>query len=415
MIRASKAIPQAAPARKRGLIRGIKKKLQGHRITLGRLSYTGMIMAIYLAGRRIPLYQVDREAYQSLFPETENLLLQTIGAGQEQTSIFALGLSALMIAWLLEFFLDPLLREVVGEERSEKIIRWFTALATAAIAIAQAYFQLRDLPFAKTGVLLAVQQTIVMLEMVAGVMLILYLSRRNQRYGIGAQTALILVNVIEGILRLLAGVPMEKLLLPLIFGAALIPLAIVMEYTEKRITLLRISVHNIYADKNYLAVKLNPAGIMPVMFASSIFYLVRLLVRLQAGEGQAGALELDQPVGIAVYLVILILLTVGISFLMVSPGETADRLLKSGDILAGIPAGKRTARYLRGVVLRFSLFSAFVLAVCMGIPLFLQARGLVDGSLAMLPASLMILTGLCCSFFRDYQSVRTYDAYKTFL
>ena len=66
---------------------------------------------------------------------------------------------------------------------------------------------------------------------------------------------------------LLVGHSARELFIPLVLSAMLIIVTLVMEGGEKRIPMQRISIHNIYADKNYLAIKLNPVGIMPVMFA----------------------------------------------------------------------------------------------------------------------------------------------------
>lgn len=112
-------------------------------------------------------------------------------------------------------------------------------------------------------------------------------------------------------------------------------------------------------------------------------------------------MRLTSPLGIVVYMVIICLLTIIFSMVMLSPGRTADDLLKSGDSIQDIYAGKPTKRYLIGTVLSFSVISSIIICICQGGPLFLQFGGYVDASLAMLPCSIMMTTGLWISLYRE--------------
>ena len=115
--------------------------------------------------------------------------------------------------------------------------------------------------------------------------------------------------------------------------------------------------------------------------------------------------------GIAVYIFCLCLLTVFFSMVLVSPKDITERFLKNGDSLVSIHAGKDTKKYLRGVMWRISLFSAGVMSVCVGIPFILQMKGNIDGAITMLPASIMLLTGLWCNIFREITAIRNCDSY----
>lgn len=80
-----------------------------------------------------------------------------------------------------------------------------------------------------------------------------------------------MVNMVSGMMTMFTGKPLEKLTLPVAIGVAEIAVMIVLETTEKRIAVQRVSINNIYADKNYIAYKLNPVGATPLMFASAAF------------------------------------------------------------------------------------------------------------------------------------------------
>ncbi len=180
---------------------------------------------------------------------------------------------------------------------------------------------------------------------------------------------------------------------------------------------------SIYADKNYIAYKLNPVGATPLMFASAAFLLPQFMCNGLHYLFPDNAdiqwwmdnMRLTSPLGIVVYMVIICLLTIIFSMVMLSPGRTADDLLKSGDSIQDIYAGKPTKRYLIGTVLSFSVISSIIICICQGGPLFLQFGGYVDASLAMLPCSIMMTTGLWISLYREAEVYRNMDRYHTFI
>ena len=126
-------------------------------------------------------------------------------------------------------------------------------------------------------------------------------------------------------------------------------------------------------------------------------------------------MTLTKPLGIWVYMVIICILTIIFSFIMLSPGNTADNLLKTGDSILDIYAGKQTRRYLLGNVLALSMFSSIVMAATQGIPLFLQFGNYIDPSLVMLPCSVMMFTGMWISLYREALVYRNMDRYKAFI
>ena len=198
---------------------------------------------------------------------------------------------------------------------------------------------------------------------------------------------------------------------------------VILENSEKRIPLQRISIHNIYADKNYLAIKLNPIGVMPVMFSTAFFMLPQLLVNGLAWlfPGQETILwwqenlVLSKPLGVAVYIAVLYGLTIGFSRVFLNPSEITEQFLKSGDSLVGIHAGRDTKRYLSRNITRISLFSATALSLCLSVPMVMRLNGYMDESLTALPTSIMMLTGIWSNLYRETLAIRDMDAYEPFI
>ena len=126
-------------------------------------------------------------------------------------------------------------------------------------------------------------------------------------------------------------------------------------------------------------------------------------------------MNMAKPLGIVVYIVILYCLTVGFSRVFVNPRELTEQFLKSGDSIEDIRAGKDTKRYLSKVITGISLFSAAVMSMCLGAPLWLQYRGNIDNVLVTLPSSIMMMTGIWCNLYREMVAIKEMDDYKPFI
>ena len=388
-----------------------------------KLLYTALVLFIYLLGKNLPLYGIDLSAYANQTLDTAALLIQAISGDVYRRSVFALGISPYMMASILVQMVVAFRSADAKARISPKKKNYIMLELTLIFALFQAVLQVRNLSFAVTGQRLMLAQVVSVVEMIAGAMIILWLSEQNKKYGVGGQTALIFVNILEGIVAILTKGSMESLVIPLLISLIVIMLMVILENAEKRIPVQRISIHNIYADKNYLAIKLNPIGVMPVMFSTAFFMLPQLLVTGLAWlfPGQETIiwwqenLVLTKPLGVIVYIAILYALTIGFSRVFLNPTETTEQFLKSGDSLVGIHAGRDTKRYLSRNITRISLFSATALSLCLSVPMVMQLNGYMDNSLSALPTSIMMLTGIWSNLYREVLSIRDMDAYEPFI
>lgn len=388
-----------------------------------KILFTFLIMMMYLLGKGIPLYMIDVSAYLQETLDADSLLKQTISGDINQCSIFALGISPYMISSILIQIITAFQKTENKSKVSPKKRNQLVLALTFLMALLMAVTRVNDLHFRATGNWLLVAMIVAVLEMIAGVFFIQYIIARNQKYGIGGQSSIISLNILDGILLTLKGHDKQHLLLPLVISMIVIVIMILLENTEKRIPVQRISIHNIYADKNYLAIKLNPIGIMPIMFATAFFMLPQLLVTwlswwfpsnpyiLYANENMV----ITKPLGIAVYILCVYILTIGFSRVMINPKEMTDQFLKSGDSICDLHAGKETKKYLSKVINRMSFFSATVMSICVCGPMILQMQGQLDGAFATLPSSVMMMTGVFCNIFREADAVRDLEAYKPFI
>lgn len=399
------------------------KETKNERLLPSKLRYTAGVLLLYMLGRHITLYGADLSAYQYTAMDAGQLLAQTIGSDMRKVSVFALGISPYMIASILVIIVKAIRQAGAKSRTSMKKTNQMILYLTLAFAVVQSVSFVRHMHFQSGLETMLLAKIAAATELIAGVMLIYWLCNRNKRFGIGGQSALILVNILEGILVTVSEYSALELLLPVALGVVCMLITIVMESAEFRIPVQRISIYNIYADKNYQAFKLNPVGAMPVMFATAIFSLLQMLTALLAYllrdmadlQWLVDALVLQQPCGVAVYLVIIYLLNIAFTLITISPSDMAEQFLKNGDCICNIQSGRQTKRYLTTVLICLALFSSTVMAVCVGLPLILQLRGDLDVSLVMLPASMMMLTGVGMSVGMELRTLRSFDSYKTFL
>ena len=385
--------------------------------------YTILILLVYILGKSLPLYGIDLGAYVHKNLDAESILLQTITGDLHRCSIFALGISPYMISSMLIQMLNAIQGSESRAKKSPKKTNQQVLGLTLFFAIIQSAIEVRKLQFAVGAGELFMARTIASAEMIAGVMIIIWLSSRNKRFGIGGQTALIFVNVLDGIRATLDKATWDTIKLPLLISIVVLLIILVMENAEIRIPLQRISIHNIYADKNYLAIKLNPIGVMPAMFSTAFFMVPQMVVNglnlvIKNNETLIWwqkNLVLTKPLGVAIYVVVLFCLSIGFSRVFINPNEMAEQFLKSGDSLENIRAGRDTKRYLSRTITRVSIFSAAIMSVCLALPLYLQINGQIDGMLVSLPSSIMMMTGIWCNLYREVVAVKELDEYKPFI
>ncbi len=401
----------------------MKQAHKGEKILIYKFIYTALILCVYILGKGLPLYGIDLSAYLHKTMDAEGLLLQTISGDVLQCSVFALGVSPYMIssmvAQIISAFRSPESKAKISPVKMNRI-----SLALALlIAVAQAFLRVMELKFSVTGAMLLQARIIAGIEMVAGAMIIIWLCSRNKKYGIGGQTALIYVNILDGIFATISNGDIKKLAIPLLISAVVILVMVFMENAEMRIPVQRISIHNIYADKNYLAIKFNPIGVMPAMFSMAFFMVPQMIITALLFLDPFNKdfwwwhqnMSLNKPLGIGVYIAALYILTLGFSRVFVNPKELTEQFLKSGDSLRGIHAGKDTRKYISRVITRLGLLSATVMSICLGIPMLLQLQGYIDSAYVMLPSSIMMMTGIWCNLHREVQAVKDLEEYKPFI
>lgn len=384
-----------------------------------RCLFSIVIIVIYFVCHRIPLNGIDMSAYDNLGLDLGAVLSLAVNGSNKQCYVMSLGISPYITASLVISILFAMRSKEARARTSPKAMNyWITAL-TFIVTLIQSVFYALNLKYVDRNVMSVL---LVIFELMAGASIAQYLLMKNKKYGVGGFAPIIMVNMTETLVGTLMKSSIDVLRIPLGISFVMVVIMIFMEMHEKKIPLQRVSVHNVHADKNYLAIKYNPVGFMALMFGSAIFMIPQLVVALIHHYHKSEIvnflyknLNMSTVFGMRVYVVMLFLFTVLLSLLFVNPKDLSDDLLQGGDCIENIPAGKPTRRYIRKWVLFFSCLSGLIMCGCLSLCMYLQYKGIVDASVAMLPTTFMLLSGFICSIYLEIRAYRDFDSYKPFI
>lgn len=384
-----------------------------------RCLFSIVIIVIYFVCHRIPLNGIDMSAYDNLGLDLGAVLSLAVNGSNKQCYVMSLGISPYITASLVISILFAMRSKEARARTSPKAMNyWITAL-TFIVTLVQSIFYALNLKYVDRNVMSVL---LVIFELMAGASIAQYLLIKNKKYGVGGFAPIIMVNMTETLVGTLMKSSIDALRIPLGISFVMVVIMIFMEMHEKKIPLQRVSVHNVHADKNYLAIKYNPVGFMALMFGSAIFMIPQLVVALIHHYHKSEIvnflyknLNMSTVFGMRVYVVMLFLFTVLLSLLFVNPKDLSDDLLQGGDCIENIPAGKPTRRYIRKWVLFFSCLSGLIMCGCLSLCMYLQYKGIVDASVAMLPTTFMLLSGFICSIYLEIRAYRDFDSYKPFI
>lgn len=385
-----------------------------------RLSFCLVIVFVYFVLHKIPLNGLDMTYYNSVNMDLSTILASSVNGSNRECTVMALGISPYITASLIVSIIMVFRSKESKSHSSPMLQNKIIILSSFCLTLFEAINLSFDLHYVDANLM---SHLLCIFELMAGASFSQYLLMLNKKYGLGNMLPIIFINVSESLWYSLEGASFEQLGVPLIIGILAAMFMVFLELSEKRIPLQRVSVHNEYSEKDYLAIKYNPVGFMSIMLASMLFMIPRWICQFFFYFNQSNQrlkwlienLSMQKPFGLIIYVLILFLLTITLSFLFVSPKEISENLLQGGDSIVDIPAGKRTQNYLRKWVFLLSGLSALIVCGFLGISLYLQYQGLVGAKLAMVPSTMMLSTGLFISLFMELKAYHDFDSYQRFI
>jgi preprotein translocase subunit SecY len=406
---------------------------------------------VYRIGTHIPVPGVDPVAIKAMFEQTQGSILDVLnmfsGGALQRLSVMALGVMPYISASIIMQMLtavEPRLKQIKaeGESGRRKIQKW-TRQATVVLATFQAIgiastVQAQTANGAPVTMITGIGFMVTcVLTLVAGTMFLVWLGEQITDRGIGNGLSLIIfAGIVAGLPTAIAGtfelVSSGELTPLFVIGLLICVLAITafvvfIERGQRRLTVnyARQQRGNkvMQAPSSYFPLKLNMAGVIPPIFASSIILFPASLVGFFGNDqatGVAGFLRnistLMQP-GELLYTVLYVGMIVFFAFfytaLVFDPKDIAENLKKQGAYLPGIRPGQQTARYIDGVVSKLTLVGAAYLAIVCLIPEILIVRWNVPFYFG--GTSLLIIVVVIMDMMGQVQSYLMSQQYESYM
>ncbi len=361
-----------------------------------RLMFVVLGILIYRLGAHIPVPGLDPQKLANFFGEQQNTIFGLFnmfsGGALSRVTVFAIGImpyiSASIIIQLFSV-VSPKLEQLKKEgESGKRKINQYTRYLTLVLSIFQSLGMARWL----AGQQIALQPDFffyftAVVTLVTGTMFLMWLGEQMTEKGVGNGISLIIFSGIVSSMPSAIGSVLQQVkegqmqALTLLLVAVIVVLVtgfvVFMERAQRRIRVnyaQRTQGRKVYAAQtSHLPLKINMAGVIPPIFASSIILLPATLAQFFAkGRGMdwlaniGMALSPGQPLYLLVYAAAILFFAFFYAALVFNPKDTADNLKKSNAFIPGIRPGEQTTRYIDSVMTRLTFAgSIYLVLVCL--------------------------------------------------
>jgi preprotein translocase subunit SecY len=409
-----------------------------------RLVFLLLALVVYRVGAHIPVPGIDSAQLAQFFKGQQGGILGMFnmfsGGALSRFTIFALGImpyiSASIIMQLLSYVLPSFEQLKKEGEAGKRKITQYTRYGTLGLAL-----------FQSMGIAIALESSAglvispgfgfrvtAIVTLTAGTMFLMWLGEQITERGLGNGISILifggiaagLPNAIGGLLELVRTGAMSIIvaLLIVILVALVTYFVVFVERGQRKILVnyARRQVGNkVYGGQSsHLPLKLNMAGVIPPIFASSIILLPATVVGwLSAGESMrwlkdiAGSLAPGQPIYVMFYAAAIIFFCFFYTALVFNSKETADNLKKSGAFIPGIRPGDQTAKYIDKILLRLTFAGAIYITLVCLLPEFLILKYNVPFYFG--GTSLLIIVVVTMDFMAQVQNYMMSQQYESLL
>ena len=396
-----------------------------------RIYFTLMCLGLFCLGTTITIPWASA-LYQELgFLEIFNLMS---GGGLRSFSIFALGVSpyitASIITQLLQMDIIPYFKELkeegyTGRQKINRITRYLGIL----FAFIQGY--ILTIVYMKGMSSLDILKTTVV--MTAGTCFLLWLGDQVTTKGIGnGISLLIMAGIIQSMpsmfvttfQSLVTSGTYSTVLGSILFALfvmvyILIILGVVfIQLAERRIPIQYSNrTNSAYgAQTSYLPIKLNPAGVMPVIFASTLITIPTTIVNLIGNESAINFVNnyivYTSPTGFLLYVVLILFFGYFYTFMEMNPEEMSKNLNKNGGYIPGVRPGADTTDYISKVIGRLTIVGSIFLVIIAGLPIIFSKFSGLPSSVTIGGTGLLIVVGVAIETYKQLESSLVSRSYR---
>ena len=430
-----------------------------------KLLFTLLIIVLYRLGANIPVPYVDPEVFANASAVASGTILYYLnllsGDALGRATLFALGVSpyitASIVIQLLTIAIPALERLAQQGEEGRKKITALTRVVTIALALVTAIgyaFYLSSSGFLVLDKLGWFSGAVIVACYCAGAALVMWLAEKINESGIGNGISIILfANIIAGLFGTAQGiwslvftqggfrgfdwVGLIVAVLEVVAILGMVMLIVWMSDAERRIPIQyakRVVGRKMYGGQNTnLPLKVNMAGVMPIIFANSIVAVPATIASFMGQNGFTRFIERWFNYNTWPYLIIFTVLLFAFAFFYVAisfnPVEVANNIKNNGGAIPGIRVGKPTVTYIKKILNRITLLGAMIVAFIAVFPMLVivieyYVRGGYAtvgtwaswfGPLSFIGSSLIIVVGVALETVRELEAQMSLRNYKGFL
>ncbi|WP_327637868.1 preprotein translocase subunit SecY [Kribbella sp. NBC_00482] len=416
-----------------------------------KILFVLFIVVIFRIGSVVPAPGVNVQSLHTCIKISQggananlyNLINLFSGGALLQLAIFALGIMPYITASIILQLLTvviPRLESLKKEgQAGQGKITQYTRFLTVGLAILQstAFVALARTPgrlFQGCSEPLLYKDDwftimVMVLTMTAGTGIIMWLGELITDRGVGnGMSILIFTQIVATFPTQLWSIRKQKgittFVVVIAIGLVIMAAVIFIEQAQRRIPVQyakRMVGRKMFGGTStYIPLKVNQAGVIPVIFASSLLYLPVLISQFQQGKGwsnwiQGNLVKGDHPIYMATYVALIIFFTYFYVSITFNPKEVADNMKKYGGFIPGIRAGRPTEEYLKYVLDRITLPGAIYLAVISMIPLVALVLLNASQNFPFGGTSILIMVGVGLDTVKQIESQLQQRNYEGFL
>ncbi|WP_211749533.1 preprotein translocase subunit SecY [Paenibacillus sp. Marseille-Q4541] len=414
-----------------------------------RILFTLFVLIIYRIGSFVPVPGVNKEVFTAADSQGRELfgLLNTFSGGALfQFSIFALGImpyiTASIIVQLLSMDVIPKLAEWAKQgEHGKKKLAQLTRYGTVILGLIQAFgtsigfnrlYGQEMVPNATF-----IDYVVIAIVLTAGTSFLMWLGEQITEKGIGNGISIIIfagiVSTVPNVIRttvesefIQADQVFMNTLKVIIVALVLLLTVVGVIYIQQAIRKIpvqyakRVVGNKMYGGQNtHIPLKINAAGVIPVIFAVSLLQFPVIIASFWADLPWARwvteHLSYDKPLGMVLYVLMIIGFTFFYTFVQMNPQQMADNMKKNGGYIPGIRPGKATEKYLSRVMTRLTMTGALFLAVISVLPVFLGSLSGLPQVAQLAGTSMLIVIGVALDTTKQIESQLIKRHYKGFI
>lgn len=413
-----------------------------------KIIFTLLMLIVFRIGTFVPVPFVDADVLK----QTDQLgligFLNTFGGGAlANFSILAMGImpyiTASIIVQLLQMDVVPKFTEwakqgEVGRRKLAQFTRYFTIVLAFIQAIAMSYGFNRMYSgslIKDEGIL---TYLVIAVVLTAGTAFLMWLGEQITAKGVGNGISIIIfAGIAAAIPNAVNQVYAQQIegagdalfiniVIVILLLLAIVAVTVGVIYVQQALRKIPIQ----YAKRvsgttqtggqqTHLPLKVNAAGVIPVIFASAFLMAPQSIVLFfgqnNVTEAITRALDYTQPIGMAIYIALIIAFTYFYAFIQVNPENVADNLKKQGAYIPGIRPGINTQNYLTSVLYRLTFVGAIFLAIISIMPMLFVKYADLPQSAQIGGTSLLIVVGVALETMKQLESQLVKRHYKGFM